>query len=64
MVDYKVIGNTGLVWGVTTTTVIVKATMTGKRTFRKETLVFAKIDGKWKAVMSHSTPIPSNADIF
>ena len=63
-VDYKVIGNTGLVWGVTSTNIIVKATMTGKRTFSKVSMVFAKIDGKWKAVMSHSTPIPSESDIF
>ena len=63
-VDYKVIGNTGLVWGLTTATVIVKATGTGKRTFNKSTLVFVKTDGKWQAVMSHTTPLQSEVDIF
>jgi hypothetical protein len=63
-VDYKVIGNTGLVWGLTTATVMVKATGTGKRTFNKSTLVFVKTDGKWQAVMSHTTPLPSEFDIF
>jgi uncharacterized protein (TIGR02246 family) len=63
-VDYRVIGDTGLVWGVTTNTTFVKATGLGKRTFEKETLVFVKSDGKWKGVMSHSTPIPTEAEIY
>jgi hypothetical protein len=63
-VDYRVIGDTGLVWGVMTTNVIVKATGTGKRGFYKSSLVFVKSEGKWKAVMAHSTPIPSEVDIF
>ena len=63
-VDYRVIGNTGLVWGVKTTTVIVKATGTGKRSFYKTSYVFVKSEGKWVAVMHHDTPIPSEADIF
>ena len=62
--DYRVIGDTGLVWGVTTNTIIVKATGRGKRTFNKETIVFVKSDGKWKGVMSHATPIPSEVDIY
>ena len=63
-VDYRVIGDTGLVWGVTTNTTIVKATGTGKRTFCKETLVFVKSNGKWIGVMAHSTPIPSEVDLY
>ena len=63
-VDYRVIGDTGLVWGVMTTNEIVKATGTGKRRFLKTSMVFMKSEGKWKAVMSHSTPIPSEVDIF
>ena len=62
--DYKVIGDTGLVWGLRTATEIVKATGTGKRHFFKTTIVFVKSEGKWKAVMFHDTPIPSEADIF
>ena len=63
-VDYRVIGDTGLVWGVTTNTAIVKATGMGKRTFHKETIVFVKSDGKWKGVMAHATPIPTEVDIY
>ena len=63
-VDYRVIGDTGLVWGVRTVSVIVKATGTGKRTFHKSSFVFVKSEGKWKAVMHHDTLIPSEFDIF
>ena len=63
-VDYRVIGDTGLVWGVTSTTVVVKNTGMGKRYFEKETVVFVKSNGKWEAVVSHSTPIQPDADIF
>ena len=63
-VDYKVIGDTGLVWGLRTATAIVKATGTGKRFFYKTTLVYVKSEGKWQAVMSHDTPLISEADIF
>jgi ketosteroid isomerase-like protein len=62
--DYKVIGDTGLVWGLRTTTTIVKATGTGKRHFYKTTVVFVKSEGKWQAVMLHDTLLPSEADIF
>ena len=62
--DFRVIGDVGLVWGVRTSTSIVKATGIGKRTFAKESVVFVKSEGKWKAVMSHSTPIPSEVDIY
>jgi ketosteroid isomerase-like protein len=63
-VDYRVIGDTGLVWGVTINDTIVKATGTGKRNFHKETLVFVKSNGKWVGVMAHATPIPSEVDIY
>ncbi len=63
-VDFKVMGDTGLVWGVRTVNIIVKATATGKRSFLKTTMVFKKIEGKWKTVMLHDTLIPSETDIF
>ena len=63
-VDYQVIGNTGLVWGVRSAIVIVKATGTGKRNFMNTSLVFVKSEGKWGAVMHHDTPIPSESDIY
>ena len=63
-VDYRVIGDMGLVWGVTTETIIVKATGKGKRTFYKNSLVYVRTDGQWKAVMAHSSKIPSEAEIY
>ena len=63
-VDYKVIGDTGLVWGLRTATYLIKATGTGKRYFFKTTYIFVKSDGKWQAVMHHDTPLISESDIF
>jgi len=63
-VDYRVSGDTGFVWGVRTSNIIVKATGTGKRYFLKTTMVFMKIEGKWKAVMQQDSPITSEVDIF
>lgn len=62
--DYKVIGNTGLVWGLRESAIIVKATGTGKRYAMKTSLTFVKSDGKWNLVMFHDSPIPSEADIY
>ncbi len=62
--DYRVIGNTGLVWGLRTTTIMSKAKGKGKRYFYKTTMVYVKTDGKWEAVMFHDTPLPSEADLF
>ena len=63
-VDYKVIGDTGLVWGLREGVVIVKANGTGKRYSMKTTVTFVKSEGKWGAVMHHDTPLQSEADIF
>ena len=63
-VDYKVIGDTGLVWGLREGLVIVKANGTGKRYFMKTTVTFVKSEGKWGAVMHHDTPLQSEIDIF
>ncbi|UCB48117.1 MAG: nuclear transport factor 2 family protein [Deltaproteobacteria bacterium] len=62
--DYRVIGNTGLVWGLRTTTVMSKTKGMGKRHFYKSTMVYVKTDGKWQGVMFHDTPLPSEADLF
>ena len=63
-VDYRVIGDTGLVWGVTTTDIINKSTGAGKRLFHKSSMVFVNSEGKWQAVMAHSTRIPSEIDSY
>jgi ketosteroid isomerase-like protein len=62
--DYRVIGNTGLVWGVRTQTVRNKTTGVGKRSFLKTSLVFMKSEEKWGLVMEHNTPIPKEVDLF
>ena len=63
-VDYRVIGDTGLVWGLREFIMIVKANGTGKRYYVKTTVTFVKSEGKWGAVMHHDTPLQSEADIF
>jgi ketosteroid isomerase-like protein len=63
-VDYRVIGNTGLVWGLIGREVRNKTTGVGKRTFLKASLVFVKAEGKWGCVMEHITPIPKEVDLF
>ncbi len=63
-VDYRVIGNTGLVWGVRIRTVRNKTTGVGKRASLKTSMVFMKTEGKWEAVMEHNTPIPTEVDLF
>ena len=62
--DFKVIGDTGLLWGLRSGMIIVKATGTGKRYYMKTSVVFVKSEGTWKVVMHHDTPIPSESDIF
>jgi ketosteroid isomerase-like protein len=62
--DYRVIGNTGLVWGLRVKTVRNKRTGVGRRTFLKTTLVFIKSEGKWGVVMEHDTAIPEEVDLF
>ena len=63
-VEYRVIGNTGLVWGVTTTDIINKATGAGRRLFHKSSMVFVNTEGRWQAVMAQSTRIPAEIDNF
>jgi len=62
--DYRVIGNTGLVWGTRTRMVRNKTTGVGKRSFLKTSMVFTKSEGKWGAVMEHNTPIPTEVDLY
>ena len=62
--DYRVIGNTGLVWGLRVITVRNKTTGVGRRTFLKTSIVFMKSEGKWAVVMHHDEPIPKAVDLF
>jgi ketosteroid isomerase-like protein len=58
--DYRVIGNTGLVWGNMEETRINKKGGPTQRWLLKVSQVFVKVDGKWKGVLIHYTPIPSS----
>ncbi len=57
-IDYRVIGNTGLVWGIRTEVRKLKNRPT-KTYFVSTTIVYVKSDGKWKRVVTHSSPIGS-----
>ena len=56
-VDYRIIGDTGLVWGVTTANWTNKATNVTETEYNKVCRVFAKSEGQWKMVMIHASPI-------
>ena len=56
-VDYRVIGDTGLVWGVTIGRRTNKATNETDTNYDKACRVFVKSDGQWKMVMQHASPI-------
>ena len=45
-VEYRMIGDTGLVWGVTTTDIINNATGAGRRLIHKSFMVFVNTEGK------------------
>ena len=62
--DYRVIGNTGLVWGHFTEVLMNKEKGVGKRRFRKFSYTYAKSEGKWKIALFHASPIPGDQEIF
>jgi ketosteroid isomerase-like protein len=62
--DYRVIGNTGLVWGHFAEVMMNKQKGIGKRRFRKFSYTYVKSEGKWKIALFHATPIPGDQDIF
>ena len=57
--DYRVIGNTGLVWGLVERTITNKQTGVTQKLFLKISLTYVKSDGKWISVLSHSSSIPT-----
>lgn len=62
--QYLVIGNTGLVWGLVTQMVIDKAKGTGKEVYLKMSVTYVNSEGEWKVALLHSSPIPSEREIF
>jgi len=56
--QFRVIGSTGIAWGHCA--VAIKPKDGGMRSaFGRYTIIFAKSDGKWLAVATHYSPIPS-----
>jgi hypothetical protein len=56
--EFRVIGNTGLVWGVREVTVINKKSGSRKKQFQIASSTWVKSDGKWKTVLGQYAPIP------
>jgi len=56
--QYKVVGNTGIVWGHNT--VYEKAKGEKAQTiYERTTVTWVKSGGKWLVLMAHSSPLPS-----
>jgi ketosteroid isomerase-like protein len=62
--QYRVIGNTGLVWGHMSHLVMNKNSGTGKEEYRKAAGTFVKSEGKWKLVLWMDAPIPSEKELY
>ena len=62
--DYRVIGNTGLVWGLIESTTISKNSGIRQKSYLKASETYVKSDGKWIWVLGHYTPIPSTQTIY
>jgi len=62
--QYLVIGNTGLVWGHVTQTAMNKVKGIGKEIYLKMSITYVKSEGKWKVVLCHSSPMPSERELF
>ena len=65
--DYRVIGNTGLIWGLVEETRISKKSGITQRSFLKVSQTFVKSDDpdvKWLFVLGHYTPIPQTQTLY
>ena len=61
--DYRVVGNTGLIWAIVEMNVMSKNGPT-KRYFLKTSMVFVKSEGTWKLILNHYTPIPQTQTLY
>jgi hypothetical protein len=57
--DFRVIGNTGLVWELVERTIFNKKSGITQRLFLKCSYTYVKSDGKWIVVLYHESSIPS-----
>ena len=62
--DYRVIGNTGLVWGHFEELLMNKETGIGKRRPRKFSYTYVKSEEQWKIALFHASVILEVEEIF
>ncbi len=61
--DFRVVGNTGLVWGHTEISIMSK-NGSGTRHSLQTSLVFVKSEGKWKLILQQYTPVPQTVTLY
>ena len=62
--DFRVIGNTGLVWGFVERTEVNKKSGITQKYYGKLSLVFVKSDGKWTLLLIHSSSLPQAQTLY
>jgi len=62
--DYRIIGNTGLVWGLLEWNVINKTSGLVQRSHLKGSCTYVKSDGKWILVLTHDSSIPPTQTLY
>jgi len=62
--DYRVIGNTGLIWGLVESTLVNKKSGITRISHLKCSSTYVKSDGKWVLVLTHDSPIPPTQTLY
>jgi len=62
--DFRVIGNTGLVWGLVERTVVNKKSGIAQIISCRSSYVYGKSDGKWTIVLIHASSTPQTQTVY
>jgi ketosteroid isomerase-like protein len=62
--DFRVIGNTGLVWGLVERTVVDKKSGIAQIFSSRSSCVYVKSDGKWTLVLIHASSNPQTQTLY
>jgi len=62
--DFRVIGNTGLVWGLVERTVVNKKSGIAQIFSSRSSCVYVKSDGKWTLVLIHASSNPQTQTLY
>jgi ketosteroid isomerase-like protein len=62
--EYRIFGNTGLVWGLLEHVVRNKGTGVGVADYRQACMTFVKSEGKWKLVVASSALVMPKRELF